>query len=204
METAHPDGLLAALQLPFRRHCQVEVVAGVALLHRRGVGLFIQPQQRKLADRLQDVETHFTAVGVGRLDQTLVHQRRQPLLEVRDEVLRHQPQPLLCADHRLELRPTALELLLALDFLALGGFLEIGGDLRALRFVERQFRRPALVVDRRRGAISHRALNVVDADVVAEDRARVGVSQLNRRAVEADEGGVQQGVVHVAYKAVKS
>ena len=47
-----------------------------------------------------------------------------------------------------------------------------------------------------------RALDVVDADVVAEHRARVGVLQLDRRAGEADERGVRQRVAHVAREAV--
>ena len=83
--------------------------------------------------------------------------------------------PLLGADQGFELRPFALELLLALDLLALGRLLEIGVELRLLGLVERQLGQPALVVDRHGGAVLHRALDVVDADVVAEDRPRVGV-----------------------------
>ena len=49
---------------------------------------------------------------------------------------------------------------------------------------------------------SHRALDVVDADVVAEDCARVRVRQLDRRAGEADERGVGQRVAHVPREAV--
>ena len=60
----------------------------------------------------------------------------------------------------------------------------------------------AFVVDRHRGAVLHGALDVVDADVVAEDRARVGVGELDRRAGEADERGVRQGVAHVPGEAV--
>ena len=116
--------------------------------------------------------------------------------------LRDQLQPLLRADHRLELRPLGLELLLALDLLALGRLLELRVDLRPLGLVERELGQPALVVDRHRGAVLHGALDVVDADVVAEHRARVGVLQLDRRAGEADERGVRQRVAHVAREAV--
>ncbi|MCU0833976.1 MAG: hypothetical protein MUC77_06005, partial [Chromatiaceae bacterium] len=52
----------------------------------------------------------------------------EPPLEVLDDVPGHHRQPLLRADHRLELRPLGLELLLALDLLALGGLLEPGVD----------------------------------------------------------------------------
>jgi hypothetical protein len=65
-----------------------------------------------------------------------------------------------------------------------------------------QLGQPALVVDGHRGAVLHRALDVVDADVVAEDRAGVGVGQLDGRAGEADERGVGQRVAHVAREAV--
>lgn len=43
------------------------------------------------------------------------------------------------------------------------------------------------VVDRNRGTVIDRVLNVVDADVVAEDAASVFVFLVNRRAGEADE-----------------
>ncbi len=59
-----------------------------------------------------------------------------------------------------------------------------------------------LVVDRHRGAVLDGPLDVVDVDVVAEDRARVAVGQLDGRAGEADEGGVGQRVAHVAGEAV--
>ena len=80
--------------------------------------------------------------------------------------------------------------------------LELGVDLRPLGSFELQLGEPALVVDRHRGAVVDGALDVVDADVVAEDRARVGVGLLDRRAGEADERGVRQRVAHVAGEAV--
>ena len=61
---------------------------------------------------------------------------------------------------------------------------------------------PALVVDGHRGAVLDGALDVVDADVVAEDGARVLVGELDRRAGEADERGVRQRVAHVPGEAV--
>ena len=110
--------------------------------------------------------------------------------------------PVLGADHRFELRPLALELLLALDFLAFGRLLELGVDLRPLGRLQLQLGQPALVVDRHRRAVVDGALDVVDADVVAEHRARVGVGLLDRRAGEADERRVRQRVAHVPGEAV--
>ncbi len=119
-----------------------------------------------------------------------------------DDVLRDEREPLVRSDHGLELRPLALELLLALDLLPLGRLLEVRIDPRALGIVQGELGKPALVVDRHRGAVLHRALDVVDADVIAEHGAGVGVRQLNRRAGEADERGIRQRVAHVPRKAV--
>ena len=47
-------------------------------------------------------------------------------------------------------------------------------------FVECQLGQPALVVDRHRGPVLHRPLDVVDADVVAEHGPRVLVGQFDR------------------------
>ena len=140
-----------------------------------------------------------------RLMQTIIAfavHRLETLLEVFDDVPGHQRQPLLCADHRFELGPLGLELLLALDLLAFGRLLEAGVDLRALGIKERELGQPALVVDRHRSAVLHGALDVVNADVVAEHRARVGVLQLDRRAGKADERGVGKSVPHVPRESV--
>ena len=66
-------------------------------------------------------------------------------------------------------------------------FLELRVDLRALGFLEFQLRQPALVVDRHGGAVYHGALDVIDADVIAEYGARVGIGLLDGRTREADE-----------------
>ena len=128
----------------------------------------------------------------------LAVQRVQPLLEVGHDVLGDLLNALLRADDGLQLRPPGLELLLALDLLALGGFLEVRIDARPLVLVQLQLGQAALVVDRHRGSVLHRAPDVVDADVVPEHGPRVGVVQLDRRSREADERGVGQRVAHVA------
>ena len=156
----------------------------------------VGPQLHDLAVQIHaDAPTHAH-------DHRLAVQGVGPFLEVLDDVARDQPKALLGADHGLELRPLGLELLLALDLLAFGRLLELGVDLRPLCLVERELGQPALVVDRHRGAVLHGALNVVDADVVAEHGARIGVRELDRRAGEADERRVRQRVAHVARKAV--
>ena len=81
--------------------------------------------------------------------------RLQPLLEVFDDVPGDDLQALLGADDSLKLRPLGLELLLALDLLALGGVLEVQVDLRSLGFVERELGEAAFVVDVHRGAVLH-------------------------------------------------
>ena len=99
----------------------------------------------------------------------------EALLVVLDDVLGDEADALLGADDGLELRPARLELLLTLDFLALGGLLELLVDERVRALVEGELGEAVLLVDGDRGAVEHGLLDVVDADVVAEDRARVRV-----------------------------
>ena len=124
------------------------------------------------------------------------------LVEVGDDVLGDEMQPLRGAHDGFELRPPGLEPLLAFDLLALGRLLEIRVDVRTRGFVQRQLREAALVVNRHRGAVLHGTLDVVDADVVAEHGPGVGILELDGRAREADERGVGQCVAHVAGVAV--
>ena len=155
-----------------------------------------RPQRDELA-----VQLDADAAAHHHHHRLAVH-RREPVLEVLHQVAGDELDAVLGADHRFELRPPALELLLALDLLAFGRLLELGVDLRPLRFLQLQLREPALVVDGHRGAVDDGALDVVDADVVAEHGARVGVGLLDRRAGEADERGVGQRVAHVPREAV--
>ena len=60
------------------------------------------------------------------------------VVEVGDDVLGDQAQSLLGSYDGFELRPSALETLLAFDLLALGRFLEIGIDVRTHGFVQRE------------------------------------------------------------------
>jgi hypothetical protein len=66
------------------------------------------------------------------------------------DVLRDDLQAPLGADDGFELSPLGLELLLALDLLAVSRFLEVRVDLWALGFIEGELRQAALVVDRDR------------------------------------------------------
>ena len=68
--------------------------------------------------------------------------------KMRHQVVSDQVDALFGAHQRLQLRPAVLELLFLLDLLALGGLFEVPVQLGALRFVQRQLRQPALVVDR--------------------------------------------------------
>ena len=92
-----------------------------------------------------------------------------------DDVPCDEGDALLRADDGLELRPLGLQLLAAVDLLALGCLLETGVDVRLLLFVDRQPRETALVVDRHRGSVLDGPLDVVDADVVAEHGTGVRV-----------------------------
>ena len=95
--------------------------------------------------------------------------RVEPLLEVVDQVLGDELDPLLGADQRLQRGPLALELLLLVQLLALGDLLELLVELRPLGLVEFELGQPALVVDPDGGPVLDGPLDVVDVDVVAED-----------------------------------
>ena len=156
----------------------------------------VRAQARKLAveidaDATAHADDHRLAVhGLG------------ALLEMRGDVPGDQLEALLRPDHRFELRPSGLELLLAVDLLAFRRLLEAGVDPGTLALVERRLGEPALVVDRHCRLVLDRTLDVVDADVVAEHGAGVGVLKLDRRAGEADERCVGKRIAHVPSKAV--
>ncbi len=127
---------------------------------------------------------------------------RETVLEMLDEIAGDRLDPVFRTDNRLQLRPFGLEFLLALDLLALGRLLEIGVDPRALGIFQLQLCEAALVKDRHCRAIDNRPLDVVDADVIAEDGARICIGFLDRRAGEADKGRIRQGIAHMPRKAV--
>ncbi len=114
-----------------------------------------------------------------------------------DEVAGDHLQAPRAADHRLQLRPLALQPLLAGDLLALGDLLEVLIDPWLLGLGQIELGEPALVVDRHGRPILDRALDVVDVDVVPEDGAGVSVIQLDRRPREADERRARQSVADV-------
>jgi hypothetical protein len=147
------------------------------------VGVIV-PLRSQRDDLLVELDADATAHAD---DHPLPVHRGEAGFEVLDEITGDELQAVLRADDRFELCPFRLELLLALDLLALGCFLELGIDPGALGLIERQFGEPTLVVDRDGGAVRDRALDVVDADVVPEDRACVAVRQLDGRAGEGDE-----------------
>jgi hypothetical protein len=88
-----------------------------------------------------------------------------------DQIGRDQAQPLLRTDASGQLRPLGLEAFLAFDLLAFGDLFEAGVDLGPFGLGKFELGQPAFVVDRHRGAVFDRALNVVDADVVAQGRS---------------------------------
>ena len=135
-------------------------------------------------------------------DHRLAVHGREPVLEVAHQIPRQELEAPLRADQGFELRPLRLELLLALDLLSLGDLFEARIDPGALGLPELELEEPRLVVDGYGGSVLHRPLDVVDADVVAEDRPRVRVRLLDRRPREADERRIGKGVAHVAGEAV--
>ena len=119
-----------------------------------------------------------------------------------DYVLSDEGDALRGADQCFQGGPLGLQLPLLVLVLTFGDFLEVAVNLGQLGVLEAQLGHAALVVDWYRGAVGHGLLDVVDADVVTEDPAGIGVGLLDGGAGEADEGGVRQGIAHVASEAV--
>ena len=119
-----------------------------------------------------------------------------------NDVLGYLPDSVGSADDGLQLRPLGLEPLLALDFLSLGGFLEIRVNCWPLGVIKFQPGQAAFVVDGHGGPVLHGTPDVVDADVIPENGPGVGVLQFNGRAGKPNEGSVGQGVPHVPGEAV--
>ena len=192
-----PARLVADVRLPVERigggagHDHLEPALGIVL---------VVPPWAQVGELAIEIDADAPAHAD---DHRLAVHGFEALVEVRDEVRGDELQALLGADDRFELRPLGLELLLAVDLLSLRRFLEARVDRRPLALVEGQLGEPALVVDRHRRPVLDRALDVVDADVVPEHSAGVGVLKLDRRAGEADERGVGQRVAHVARIAVE-
>ncbi|OPZ75898.1 MAG: hypothetical protein BWY79_01892 [Actinobacteria bacterium ADurb.Bin444] len=110
-------------------------------------------------------------------------------LEVLHQITSDELQPMLGAHHGLQLGPAGLELLFLLDLFAFGRFFEVGVDVGDLGFIQGQFGQAAFVVDGDGGLVFNRPLDVIDADVVAEDGAGVRILELNGGAGETHEGG---------------
>ena len=206
-----PKGI-AGIAEPFRQHLAAPLVADVRLpvgrircaaghhdLDSAPAVLLVMPARTQTGQLAVEVDADAAAHAD---DHRLAVDGLEAAVEMRHDVPGDEPEPRSGAGDGLELGPLGLELLLALDFLALGDLLEVGIDLRPLGLVQRQLREPALVVDRYGGAVLDGSLNVVDADVIAEHRARVGVLQLDRRAGETDERGIGERIAHVAGVAI--
>jgi hypothetical protein len=191
-----PAGLVPDVELPVR-----PVVGGARHhdLHRALAVVVVVPPRAEGGDLA--VQLDADAPAHAHHHRLAVH-RGQPVLEMVHQVARDELEPAPGSHHRLELRPLRLEPLLALDLLAFGRLLELGVDPGPLGLLQLELREAALVVDGHGGAIDDRALDVVDGDVVPEDRARVGIGLLDGRPGEADERGAGQGIAHVPGEAV--
>ena len=158
-----------------------------------------RPLGAQLDDRVVEIDADAAAHAD---DHRLAVHRLEPALVVLHQIGGDELDALRIADQRLQRGPLRLELLLARQLFAFGDLFELLVDLRQLACVQPELGDAALVVDRHRGLVGDGALDVVDADVVAEDRARVGVGLLDRRAGEADERGVRQRIAQIAREAV--
>ena len=134
--------------------------------------VFVFPTRAEMHELAVEIDTDAAAHAD---DHGLAVQDLQPLLEVGDDIFGDLAEPILRPDYGFQLRPFALEFLGAFDLLALGDLFELRVDFRPLALEQFQLCETAFVEDRHGGAVFDGALDVVDADVVAEDGACVGV-----------------------------
>ena len=94
------------------------------------------------------------------------------------------------SDQLRQFGPAAFGFLASSDvFFVFDDFVNVLVQLVDVRTIDVDFDEAAFVVDGNGGSVIDRVLNVVDADVVAEDAAGVFVFLVDRRAGEADERG---------------
>ena len=172
--------------------------AGDDHLHRPALVVGVVPVRAQQADLLVQPRGDVAAHGHH---HRLAFHRRAPLLPVLDDEGGQALEALRGADQRLQRHADALVRARAVaigvdDVLHL-----VLGHPRAV-LVHLELDDARLVVERPGGAVLHRLADVVDVRVVAEDMDRVLVVALQRRAGEADEGRVRQGLAHPARAAL--
>lgn len=157
------------------------------------------PVRAQLDDRF--VKVHADAAAHADHHRLAVH-GFCAFLKMRHQIGGHEGEAFRIAHQRLQRGPLGFELFLLRQFLAFGDLLKLRVQLRQRAGVQAQLGDAALVIDRHRGLVGDGALDVVDADVIAEDRPCVRVRLLDGRAGEADEARVRQGIAHVAGETV--
>ena len=123
-------------------------------------------------------------------------------LEVLDQIPGDQAQALFRPDDGLDARPSAFQPLLFAFGLILGELRDLVVEYRLLVLVKLDAGKAALVIDRHGRAVLDAPVDVVNVDILAEHGGRIHILLLDRRAGEADEGGVRQGVAQILGEAV--
>jgi len=137
---------------------------------------------------LYDLVVQFDADPAGHAhDHRLAFDHGQALLEVIHYIFGNETNALLRAYERFEGCPFRLQPFLLPLLLVLGDLFEFLVDLGLLALLELDLREAALVVYRDGGSVLDGPLDVVDADVVPEDRPRALVLEVERRACETYE-----------------
>ena len=113
------------------------------------------------------------------------------------EIPRHLVEPLVGGDDVIVALEFPLQPLLDIDVLGLQLFQLFGDAFVEVADGHAQLVATGVVIERHRGLVLHRPLEVVGRDVFAEHPARDLVVLEQRRAGKADVAGIGQGVTHV-------
>ena len=191
------DGQLATRLLAADVGLPVGAVVGAAGHHH------LEDVLRPLGPQLDQGVVEVDADAAAHADDhRLAVHRLEAFFKVRHQVGGHERDALGITHQRFEGSPLCFQLFLGGLLLAFGDLLKLLIEPGQLSGIEGEFGDAALVVDRHGGLIGHGALNVVDGDVLTEHGPGVGVDLFDRRAGEADEGGVGEGITQVAGEAV--
>jgi len=158
-------------------------------------------QRRNLfAPKLLDLIVHADGRGLVDADHHGLALEAPPC-EMRHQVLGHRLQPVVASDQVVLPGELPFQLLFLL-LVQLGFFKEVFHVLVQVVVDQLQLRDAVFVVERDGRAVGHGLLEVIDADIIAEDLPCLFLAHDQGRAGEGQKGGVGQGRAHIERQGV--
>ena len=127
-------------------------------------------------------------------DHRFAFNRLQSTFIMLNEIGCNQGNPLGITDQCLKGGPLTFELLLFALFFPFGDFVKFVIDLRKGRLIERKLGDSAFVINGNRCIIGHRALNVINRNIITKNSPSIGIILFNGRSGEANKGGIRKRI----------